>query len=86
MKIIIIGDGKVGTTITENISKEGHDVTIIDNNPIVVENLVNKYDCMGIVGSGASYEILKSGNYDIKDLNIRDINRYAIECKERRMV
>ena len=32
-----------------------------------------------------AYEILKSGNYDIKDLNIRDINRYAIECKERRI-
>ena len=32
-----------------------------------------------------AYEILKSGNYDIKDLNIIDINRYAIECKERRI-
>lgn len=70
MKIIIIGDGKVGTTITENISKEGHDVTIIDNNPIVVENLVNKYDCMGIVGSGASYEILKSAGVKGADIVI----------------
>ena len=31
MKIIIIGDGKVGYSLAENLSKENHDVTIIDN-------------------------------------------------------
>ena len=32
MKIIIIGDGKVGYSLAENLSKENHDVTIIDKN------------------------------------------------------
>ena len=70
MKIIVIGDGKVGQTIIENISKEGHDVTIIDKNPKVIDELVNKYDCLGIVGNGASYDILTSANAKSADLVI----------------
>ena len=30
MKIVIVGDGKVGVTLTEQLSKEGHDIVIID--------------------------------------------------------
>ena len=70
MKIIVIGDGKVGQTIIENISKEGHDVTIIDKNPKVIDELVNKYDCLGIVGNGASYDILASAGAKVADLVI----------------
>ena len=33
MKIIIIGDGKIGYALAENLSKEGNDVTIIDKDP-----------------------------------------------------
>ena len=32
MKIIVIGDGKVGRTIVEHLCTEGHEVTIIDKN------------------------------------------------------
>ena len=30
MKIIVVGDGKVGRSIVEHICKEGHEVIIID--------------------------------------------------------
>ncbi len=59
MRIIVIGDGKVGNAIIENVSKEGHQVVVVDNNPNVVEDIVNKFDVMGICGNGASYDILK---------------------------
>ena len=58
MKIVIVGDGKVGATLTEHLSKEGHDVVVIDQNPKVVEEMVNQYDVMGISGNGASYGVL----------------------------
>lgn len=58
MKIIIVGDGKVGATLTEHLSKEGHDVVVIDQDPQVVEEMVNQYDVMGISGNGASYSVL----------------------------
>lgn len=31
MKIVIVGDGKVGYTLTKRLSQEGHDIVVIDN-------------------------------------------------------
>lgn len=33
MRIIIVGDGKMGSTFAQRLSKAGHDVTIIDKRP-----------------------------------------------------
>ncbi len=68
MKIVVIGDGKVGGTIVEHTSKEGHEVIIIDKNASVIEQMVEKYDVMGICGNGASYEIQKSASVQKADL------------------
>ncbi len=57
MNIVIVGDGKVGTTLTEQLSLEGHDVVVIDRNPKLIEQLVNSYDVMGVCGNGASYDV-----------------------------
>ncbi len=57
MKIIVVGDGKVGATLVEHLSKEGHDIVVIDKNQKVIEQLVNSYDIMGVCGNGASYEV-----------------------------
>ena len=55
LKIIIIGCGKVGRTLVEQLSQEGHDITIIDKNRERISQLANLYDVMGLVGNGASY-------------------------------
>ena len=70
MKIVVIGDGKVGKSIIEHVSKEGHEIIVIDKNPEIVEQLVNTYDVMGVVGNGASYEIQKNARVDKADLLI----------------
>ena len=57
MRIIIVGLGKLGTTLAEQISGEDHDVTVIDVNSKLVENTVNHLVVFGIVGSGADVEI-----------------------------
>jgi len=57
LNIVIIGGGKVGRVLTEFISKEDHDVTVIDINPKAVEIETNRYDVMGVVGNGASLEV-----------------------------
>ena len=74
MKILIIGDGKVGSTIVNHLSKEGHEITVLDNNPQVIENIVDTYDVMGISGNGASYEILKSAGAGKCDLVVACTN------------
>lgn len=70
LKIIIIGCGKVGRTLVEQLSQEGHDITIIDKNRERISQLANLYDVMGLVGNGASYNIQKEAGIGNADLII----------------
>ena len=70
MKIIIVGDGKVGYTLSENLSKEGHDITIIDNQKHVLKKSVDSLDVIAIKGNGASYAVQKSAGINEADLLI----------------
>ena len=55
LRIIIVGCGKVGRTLIEQLSKEGHDITVIDKNSEMIQQMINLYDVMGIEGNGASH-------------------------------
>lgn len=70
LNIIIVGCGKVGSTLTEQLSREGHDITIIDKNASCVQSLSDMYDVMGIVGNGASYNIQMEAGIENADLII----------------
>ncbi len=70
MKVIVIGNGKVGRTIVEHICQEGHEVVVIDNNADSIERIISEFDVMGLCGNGANYDILKSAGADKADLVI----------------
>lgn len=70
LSIIIVGCGKVGSTLIEQLSKEGHDITIIDKNAQKIQELTNLYDIMGIVGNGASYSVQMEAGIEETDLII----------------
>ncbi len=70
LKIIIVGCGKVGMTLVEQLIKEGHDITIIDKNAEKIQDIANMYDIMGIVGNGASYSVQMEANIEETDLII----------------
>ena len=59
MNIIIVGLGKLGITLTKQLVKEGHNLTLVDTNSEIVASLVDTYDVMGVCGNGVSCEILK---------------------------
>lgn len=59
MKILIAGDGKVGATLTRQLSAEGYDLTLIDSNPHVLESSVEQYDVMGVQGNCATKAVLQ---------------------------
>ncbi len=69
MNIVIVGDGKVGSTLTEELAKEGHNIVIIDNNPRVLE-AVDLYDVISVIGNGASYAIQMEADVPHADLLI----------------
>ena len=58
MKIIVLGAGKVGKTLIKHMSNEDHDIIVVDQNATKVEEVVNQYDVIGVVGNGGSYDIL----------------------------
>ncbi len=70
MRIIIIGAGKVGYTLAENLSKEGNNVIIIDKNPETLGRADENLDVMTIKGSGASTKVLMEADIKHTDLLI----------------
>ena len=70
LRIIIVGCGKVGHTLTEQLVREGHDITIVDTNERVVRDTTDVFDVMGIQGNGASLSVLKEAGLEEADLVI----------------
>ena len=68
MKIIIVGCGKIGTTIVENLAKEGHDVVAVDRSPETVTEISNIYDVMCVCGNGADSDTLTEAGAERCDL------------------
>ncbi|MEG0750244.1 MAG: NAD-binding protein, partial [Carnobacterium sp.] len=72
MKIIVLGAGKVGKSLTQHLSNEdyNYDVVIIDLHAEKVEAIVTQYDVLGIVGNGATYDILMEAGVSEADIVI----------------
>ena len=59
MDIIIVGDGKVGYTLAEQLSLEGHSVTIVDTSDEALRKADEALDVMCVKGNGASAAALR---------------------------
>lgn len=70
LKIIIVGNGKVGFTLAEHLSKEDHDVTIIDVGDDALKHASDTLDVMCVKGNGASVATLRESGADTADVVI----------------
>ncbi len=70
MKIIIAGDGKVGATLTRQLSLEGNDLTLIDSNPRVLDSSIEQYDILTVTGNCATMDVLRRANVEEAELLI----------------
>ena len=70
MKIIIIGCGKVGSTLAEELCEEDHELTMIDKNPQKIQQICESIDIMGSCGNGASIQILSEAGVEEADILI----------------
>ena len=59
MRIVVVGLGKVGRALTAQLTAENNDIVVIDQNPDLIEDIVNIYDVRGLVGNGGCYEVQK---------------------------
>ena len=69
MRIVIIGNGKVGSTFARQLAMSGHDVTIVDRRQSALQ-ACSDLDLMSIEGNGASYDVLLDAGVNRADLLI----------------
>ena len=55
MNIIIVGCGKIGQNLAEELNEQGNNITVVDTSPEKVHEVSTRYDVMGVVGNGASH-------------------------------
>ena len=82
MNIVIVGCGKVGTSIAHELNTEGHDIVLVDINGDAVSRLSDSIDAMGVEGNGATYDTLTEAGVQNADLVVAvtakdEVNLYA---------
>ena len=70
MFIIISGGGKIGRSIAGQLSAEGHDVTVIEQNPDIITRVSDTYDVMTVQGNGAAMAVQQSAGIEEADVFI----------------
>ena len=70
MNIIIAGNGKVGSTLTQQLITEGHNITLIDTRSGVLEASVERYDVFAVQGNCSTMHILQQAGVMEADLLI----------------
>ena len=70
MKIIVVGCGKVGSVLAEQLNKEDHEVTVIDSNSEKLEIMLERLDVQSYMGNGSSYKVQMSAGVKQADLLI----------------
>jgi trk system potassium uptake protein TrkA len=67
---MIVGAGEVGYHLSDSLSREGHEVVLIDRDPDRIRRLEKRLNVMTIVGNGASAQVLEQGGISKTDLFI----------------
>jgi len=70
LNIIIVGCGKVGRVLTEQLNEAGNNITVVDLSGARVAEVSERYDVMGVVGNGATHSVLQEAGIDTADLLI----------------
>ena len=70
MNIIIVGCGRVGRSIAEQLNAEGHSITVIDERYEALDKLSDTQNIMAIQGNGATYSVLREAEIESCDLMI----------------
>lgn len=74
MKIVIVGDGKIGSTLAQQLSQENHDITVIDRESSTLEQTAQELDILCVEGNGATHSVQLEAGVDQADLLIAVTN------------
>ena len=82
MNIIICGAGKVGFSISKQLSAQGHSVTVIDQSSEDIKKINDTQDVKGIVGRATYPSVLKKAGAEDADMIINITKTEAMHVKE----
>ncbi len=68
MKIIILGAGQVGSSVAYNLASEANDVTVVDHDPVILQDLQDKLDIRTVTGQASHPEVLTQAGADDADM------------------
>jgi trk system potassium uptake protein TrkA len=74
MKIIILGAGQVGSSVAHNLSSEFNDITVVDGDARILQDLQDRLDIRTIVGHGAHPDVLSRAGAEDADMLIAVTN------------
>ena len=82
LNIMIVGCGKVGMTLVDRLSKEGHDISVVDKNAARLQSVTHMHDVYGVVGNGASFTVLKEAGIENTDIliSVTDSDELNLLC------
>lgn len=64
MYVIVVGAGEVGTYVADRLSREGHDVAVVERNPGRLRAVSERLDVLTLLGSGTNPEVLRAAGVD----------------------
>ncbi len=70
MKILIVGAGQVGYFLSDRLSREGHEVTLVDRSEEKIQHAQDRLNVLGVTGNGASAEVLEQAGISTTDIFI----------------
>ncbi|MCF6178761.1 MAG: Trk system potassium transporter TrkA [Geopsychrobacter sp.] len=70
MKILIVGAGQVGYFLSDRLSREGHEVTLVDRSEEKIQHAQDRLNVLGVTGNGASAEVLEQADIESTDIFI----------------
>jgi trk system potassium uptake protein TrkA len=74
MKIIVLGAGQVGSTVAQSLASEDNDVTVVDTDANVLNDLQNRMDLRAVCGHASHPEVLRSAGAEDADMIISATN------------
>ncbi len=89
MKILIVGAGRVGTSVAANLVSEHNDITVIDPDPVRLSDLQERFDLRGVIGDGTQVSAMQRAGAEDADMMIACAASDAVNlvaCKIARLI
>ena len=74
MNIIILGAGQVGSSVAQNLSSEANDITLVDINVSLLEELSDRLDIQTVVGHASHPDVLRKAGISDADMLVAVTN------------